>query len=198
MRRRGARERVRLAVDDIVRYQLKERFCAKLTGPPRITYLQSIYPGAKFIHIVRNGMAVVHSLLNVRFWKEKGGYEKPFWSGFPEEYLDIWKEHDRDPAVLVGLQWRYVIELARDEGQELGPGQYMETRYEEFVRDPHGILKRWYAFCGLEDSARAHRYIEKSPPLVNMNQKYSSDWSPDRVNTLSSVMGAFMQELGYA
>jgi omega-hydroxy-beta-dihydromenaquinone-9 sulfotransferase len=194
-----ARGRIRRAVTEVMQYQFKERFCAKLTGPPRITYLKSVFPHARFIHVIRNGMAVVHSLLNVRFWKEKGGYENPFWKGsFPEEYLQVWNEHGRDPAVLVGLQWRYVIELARSEGQELGPGQYMESRYEDFVRDPHGNLLKWYEFCGLEDSAKAHRSIDKGVQIRNMNGKYLSEWGEDEQKTLSKVMSPVLQELGYA
>jgi len=61
----------------VLKYQGKKRLFVKLTGPPRIQFLTSIFPDAYFIHIIRDPRAVVNSLLKVKFWREGGGLERP-------------------------------------------------------------------------------------------------------------------------
>jgi len=63
----------------VIRYHGKKRFAAKITGPSRMNYISSIFPDAKFIHIVRDARAVVNSLMNVDFWTESDKLNKPWW-----------------------------------------------------------------------------------------------------------------------
>src|SRR6185503_19102246 len=85
----------------VMRFHGKPRFVAKITGPSRIAYLKSIFPDALFIHVVRDGRAVVRSLMKVDFCKRGGGYAKPWWSGgLTEEDMQAWKRHEDSPLVL--------------------------------------------------------------------------------------------------
>ena len=155
------RQKLRRVIERTLRFQGKRRFVAKVTGPPRIAYLQSIFPDAQFIHVIRDGRAVVQSLLKVGFWKEKGGLERPFWEGgLDEEELALWNESSRSPAVLAALQWRKVINSAREESAKLSKESYLEIKYEDFVGSPHSLLRRAMSFCGLSDSQRVHRYVD--------------------------------------
>lgn len=43
----------------------RKRLLIKITGWPRIGFLHEIFNDAKFIHIIRDGMAVVNSMMNV-------------------------------------------------------------------------------------------------------------------------------------
>lgn len=90
------RNQLTRAVDALVSWQGKKRFAAKLTGPPRIEFLSTVFPDALFVHVVRDGRAVVHSLLNVAFWRQKGGLENRFWSGGPAS--DIGENPRQDPG----------------------------------------------------------------------------------------------------
>ena len=47
----------------------RNRLLIKITGWPRIGYLNEIFSDAKFIHILRDGRAVANSLINVEFWR---------------------------------------------------------------------------------------------------------------------------------
>jgi len=44
----------RRAVAEVMKWQRRDRFAAKFTGPPRITYLKSIFPDAQFVNVVRD------------------------------------------------------------------------------------------------------------------------------------------------
>ena len=55
----------------------RDRLLVKITGWPRIGFLNEIFEDAKFIHIIRNGRAVANSLLHVNFWR--GWYGPQGW-----------------------------------------------------------------------------------------------------------------------
>lgn len=190
-------DRVRTAVRRLLSWQGRRRFAAKLTGPPRITFLDSIFPDGRFVHVVRDGRAAVHSLLRVGFWREKGGLTAPFWrGGLSDEQVAGWRGNGADPGVLAALQWTAVLEASRSEGERVGD-RYRELRYEDFVADPHGMLRELYAFCGLDDAADGHRYLERNPPLAKMNDKYRQDFSSAYIDDLSRVMQPHLKDFGY-
>ncbi len=60
-------------VSIILKCQGKKRFLSKLTGPPRIHYLSTIFPDACFIHLLRDPRTTVPSLLRVSFWRHYNG-----------------------------------------------------------------------------------------------------------------------------
>ena len=51
-----------------LRMQGKPRFLAKYTGVPRIQFTQRAFPDARFVHVLRDGRAVVNSLIRVPWW----------------------------------------------------------------------------------------------------------------------------------
>ncbi len=159
------KDQVKKYIQIILKYQDKKRFFAKFTGPPRICYLQSIFPDAYFVHVIRDPRAVVNSLLKVKFWREGGGLERPWWKGLPEEYVKEWERSGRSPVALAALQWKRVVTLTWEEKQYILPGHFIEVRYEDFVEKPHEILTTIFNKVGLSDSPEAHRYISR--PLKN-------------------------------
>jgi len=190
-------ERLRGILSRTIAWQGKPRFAAKLTGPPRMHYLRSIFPDAVFIHVVRDGRAVVHSLLNVKFWQQKGGNESEFWEGaFTDEMRETWERHDRSPVALAALQWVRELEVARDEQAEMPPQQFVEVRYEDYIQDPHATLRRLYTACGLGDSAATHRYIDAHDMLSDTNLKYRNMDAED-LELITSIMCDELHRYGF-
>lgn len=186
------------AVQRLLKWQGRQRFAAKITGPPRMHFLDSIFPDARFVHVVRDGRAAVHSLLNVAFWREKGGLERPFWEGgLSQDDLELWQGNLKDPGVLAALQWRRILETTRLESATIQPNRYQEIRYEDFLKAPHASLRNLYEFCGLEDSQVSHKFLENGPKLVNFNDRYRGDFSDSYVQTISRLMQPMLGELGY-
>lgn len=187
------------AVRKLVMWQGRSRFAAKLTGPPRITFLNGIFPDAKFVHVIRDGRAVVHSLLHTRFWREKGGLSQPFWSGgLTDHDLRRWHNSDRDPGVLAALQWKRIVEIARVESGLIDSSRYCEIRYEDFIESPHDVLRKIYEFCDLEDSSLGHGYLMSTTPLLNMNHKFRVDFSADYIEKIGNLMEPMLRRLHYS
>jgi hypothetical protein len=188
---------LRAAIARVVAWQHRRRFAAKLTGPPRIGYLRSVFPDAFFVHLIRDARAVVHSLLNVAFWRAKGGLERPFWSGLlgPDE-VQAWQEH-RDAAVLAALQWKRVIELARLEAGALESDAYLEVRYEDFTAAPHDVLGAVLSACRLPDDRCVHDAIDAGAALSDMNVKFRTGLSAEVLESVTSSVLPMLHDLGY-
>ena len=91
------RTAIRSALSSVVSRQHRRWFAAKLTGPPRIRFLRSVFPQACFVHVVRDGRAVVESLLRTEFWRVGSGLQRPFWNGaLGEEDMKEWEQYRRE------------------------------------------------------------------------------------------------------
>lgn len=191
-------ERGRKYVSTLLKAQGKQRFCAKLTGPPRISFLSQVFPEAYFIDIVRDPRAVVASLMVDRdsFWGSKGGRETPFWDGaLTDEDLSLWKESGRLPVVLAGLQWAAVYRQTKAESPSAG-GRYTRVRYEEFIRNPAEQMDRLTRFCNLDPSNRVRLYADKIC-YDSRDRKFENLFSSEELSWLEHVVGGQLEELGY-
>jgi len=180
-----------------LRYQAKSRFLAKLTGPPRMNFLLHVFPDAYFIHIIRDGRAVVNSLLTADFWRERGGLEKPWWNGLPQSYIQEWHAHGNTPPALAAVQWKYLIQLARREHKSAALRNYLEIRYEDFVRNPVESIVTILKFCELAPSARIESYLRTRISVQNMNFKWRDKFTANDLRVLNQIMGFLLRDLRY-
>jgi len=192
------RARVHRFVGQVLRWTGKRRFAAKLTGPPRIGYLASLFPDAIFVHVVRDGRAVAHSLLNVDFWRDTRRMHEPAWrGGFPEAYERLWRESGGSPLALAALQWRNVVEVARRESVALPPGRYHELRYEDFLASPEAALEELLRHCELPSSRRVLEFLRTRFELRDMNVRHRDRFSPVDQALLEELIGPCLRTLGY-
>lgn len=120
-----------------------------LKSPPhlgRVAVLLNMFPGAKFIHIVRNPYAVYLSA-------------KKLWhSGLAYSHLQ-----EADPRALEELILSWYTELyalfERDRGL-IPPGSFHELRFEDLESSPRECLENLYGELGLADFARCWRRAE--------------------------------------
>lgn len=96
--------------------------------------LHSLFPWVKSVHIIRDGRDVALSTLE---WAhEKKG---------PGKYK-LWSE---EPVALCALWWRWQVSTGRRDGNDLGPGRYLEVTYEDLVVRPDQILRKVSNFLEL-------------------------------------------------
>jgi hypothetical protein len=88
-----------------------------------IPLLAHLFPGAQFVHLIRDGRDVALSYLSV-----------------PWGPSTIWE---------AAHKWRRDVSTGRRDGRALGPERYMEVRYEALVSDPRHILGLICNFAGL-------------------------------------------------
>lgn len=192
------RDRVRATVAAVRRYQGKPHFAAKLTGPGRIGYLSSIFPDARFVHVLRDGRAVVQSLMKIPFWKQRDRMNRPAWrNGLTERDLADWERHERSPLALAAVQWRRVIESTREEAASQAPDRYAEISCEQFVAEPQRILDGITAFCGLPPSMRADAFVWNRLRIRDMNWQWRERFNGKEIAMLNELMRDLLERLGY-
>jgi hypothetical protein len=153
--------------------------------------LEHLFPEASFVHLIRDGRDAALSFLSVQ-----EGIMTEGW-GYPRD------------AAGFACQWATEVRAARALGKRVGPGRYLELRYEALVADPAGELRRTCSFAGLEydeamlgyvgrteSAKKEHQQRLNEPPRVGVR-----DWSTEMPladrEAFEAVAGDVLAELGY-
>jgi hypothetical protein len=167
----------------------KLRFvCKRTANTQRIRLLDRMYPDALFLHLIRDGRAVAHSLTRVPWWDEVDIW----WLGQrPPE----WRAAGRADLELTALHWRHDTEETLAAGPLLGR-RYREVRYEDLVRDPHGILRSICDYAGYTFPASYAALVPRTLPDMNIKWRQALGTEQERV--VFEAAGDLLQSLGYA
>jgi hypothetical protein len=165
----------------------KSRFCNKnVQNSFRILWLKKMFPSAKFIFVVRDGRAVVHSMWHRKV--TKGGT-------FPR--FPGWRD-------LVGMDvlsrccftWVGVMDYVMECLSVLSDKDYLIVRYEDFCENLHDVLRRVDVFCELSPERRWFAQIPTS--LKTMNYKWSESFSEEQKRILYECIGEHLVRYGYS
>lgn len=181
--------RVQKMVVDHIRYSGKKRFVNKNTrNSRRIRYLNAIFPDAKFIHIIREGRAVVASLNKFR------------------EKLTPWitKENDNIQFVdndnrnveIAALLWMAEVDKVLTDKQKIFPSQYYELKYEDLVRSPVEIMREVCRYCELSWSDDFEKFIKRKQ-LKNFNYRFKERLTDKQIRRVEEMIRIFSYKLGY-
>src|SRR5260370_9941473 len=156
----------------------------------RIGTLHTLWPEARFVHLIRDGRDVALSLVNWPSVRTK----KP--GTFP-----TWKD---DPGSTAALWWELNVRRGREAGEALGPELYCELRYESLVAHPAQECAALCAFLRLAYHERMLNYHETftapaGPEVVHDRQPIASglrNWRAqmpaDDVERLSTAAGPLL------
>ncbi|XP_028164746.1 protein-tyrosine sulfotransferase-like [Ostrinia furnacalis] len=121
------------------------------------TYVLELFPNAKFLFMVRDGRATVHSIIT----------RKVTITGFD---LSSYRQ--------CLTKWNHAVELMYQQCKALGSDKCLLVRYEALVLRPEETLRRVLGFLGLPwDEAVLHheRYINQPGGVALSNVERSSD-----------------------
>lgn len=172
-----------------------------------IDFLARTFPGAQFVHIIRDGRASAVSYAE-KPWlaaasagsgrREPGGYAygpyPRFWVE-PERASEFASTTDLHRCIWA---WRRHVEAARNSAARLPPARYLEIRYEDLVRHPDETLTLVLDFLGTPP----HAY----DPVMGMTeevtdtslQRWRSVVDDHGLTTFHREAGLLLNELGYA
>jgi hypothetical protein len=192
---RSASDFLRIVMEEVARERGVDRWID--STPTNIVHLLRIkkdFPDARIIHIIRDGRDVALSL-------DKRGWSRPL----------PW---DRDKGLLAaGLYWEWIVRKGRKLGSILQP-DYLEVRYEDLVHEPAETLQRLAVFLHHDlDYARIRQASIGSvkTPLTSFKEdleqgqftpvgrwKNSDKFPSDQLVLFESLVGDYLQQLGYA
>jgi hypothetical protein len=158
--------------------------------------LHSLWPEAKFIHLIRDGRDVCLSAVN---WKRKAARLASLFA--------LWGE---EPVATVAAWWEWHVRLARENGQLLGSKLYCEVRYEALVERPEAECARLCAFLGVPyDEAMLHFHEGRTRvenggdakaawlPITAGLRDWRVQMTAAEVERFEAVVGPLLDELGY-
>lgn len=175
----------------------KKRFLSK--SPPhsvRMRLLNSVFPDAIFINIIRDGRAVVASMIS----SAKGVYNGYF--GIP-----LRKDNQMDYNLLErhARQWIEVNEEIQNSRKYLRHDQYFELRYEDFIQAPDKHLAQIFRFCELryEDifdaqTPRLYRGQMYFPSKTMSSQnRWQEQFTMLEISKLNDLTGSMLRQFEY-
>ncbi|GAV03062.1 hypothetical protein RvY_13544 [Ramazzottius varieornatus] len=157
-----------------------ERFCNKDPFTMKsAAYLSELFPNAKFLFMVRDGRATVHSIIS----------RKITITGFK---LDSYRECME--------KWNSAMELMFAQCRQVGPDRCMLVYYEQLVLHPKVWLQRISTFLALpwDDVMLHHEDMVGKPGGVALsNVERSSDQviKPVNVDALGKWVGSIPQDV---
>lgn len=172
-----------------------KRFLCKITGWSMIPYFNKVFPESKFIHVLRDGRAVVNSLLHVGFWRGWEGIHNWRW-GCKEEYRREIEKYDDSFAAIAALQWKIVTKEIKSAGEKIGKHRFMEIKYEELVDRKIGVIRNAVDFIGSSWNKRFGKAIS-SYDLENRNYKWKESLSKREKKIIDHSLKDTLKEYGY-
>lgn len=159
----------------------------------RLSFLKTIFPDALFIHIIRDGRAVVRSSY-AQTVKETLRQKFPL-GWFPKP--PGWRAYRDLPVVLqFAHQWVAIVNHIRQVAFEtLSTDNYLEISYEHFCKDPHTVLRSVDLFCGLNPDRR--QYAEIPPVFHLQNFKWQEQFDAKQIHQIEEILGELLLELNY-
>jgi hypothetical protein len=183
--------RCRILVNDHLRFSCKKRFVNKNTrNSRRIRYLNKVFPDALFIHILRDGRAVVASLLNVKWHKS----HRLWITDESESTMPI--NNISKPLQMAAKLWQREVERILEDKNYLDGDRFLQIKYEDFVSTPILTMMEVCEFCNLDWSAEFEQYIN-SINLKNMNYRFNKRLTRDQITKLNSDIKPLAEKLGY-
>jgi len=188
-------------IQNLLRKKNKPRFLNK--SPPhsvRMRLLHEVFPDALFINIIRDGRAVVASMINSVGSSKQ--FEKYF--GIPlknndQMNYDIIERHAR--------QWIEINEEIQNSKKSLNKNQYYEIKYENFIENPRENIKKIQRFCELEDqdifekpSLRMYggKLTLTTPKLQSRNDKWRDKFTEEEIKKLEKIIAKELKRFEYS
>ncbi len=173
-------------------------FLHKFTGWPRAGFLACILPGARFIHVVRDGRAVANSWLQMDWWEGFNGPDHWQWGPLPETYRSEWEASAFSFPVLAAILWKLLIDAYDAAATALPRDRWLEVRYEDVITHPREAFASMLDFAGLQREAIFDRELERLSFDSGRADAFRQDLGPETVAALSRSVAAHLERLGYA
>ena len=154
----------------------------------RLRTLHTLWPKARFVHLIRDGRDVYLSILHRTLKNPKAGV------------FDTWKD---DPATTAALWWELNVREGRQAGNSVGPEWYYEIRYESLVSNPKEECAALCAFLGLPFDEAMLRFHEgqtrrrAARPITPGLRDWRSQMPPSDVERFEAAAGELLDELRY-
>ncbi|MDG2384635.1 MAG: sulfotransferase [Pirellulaceae bacterium] len=153
------------------------------THTARVGLLSQMFPRAKFLHIVRDPLAIYPSTL--KLWKVLDHVQ-----GF-----QIPKHRKLEPYVIEAFQRMY--QAFEQQRNQLADDQIFDIRYEELVENPSQILSQAYDHLNLGDFSTVRKRLEEFAGGKREYRTNQYQLSAETQNEILDKWGCYATKYGY-
>jgi len=179
-----------------LKYERKERFLYKYTGWSRIGFFNKIFPDSLFIHIIRDGRAVVNSLLKVPWWSGWRGPQSWRWGEIPEKYKIKWLKSESSFVLLAAIEWKLILDEIEESRKLIRKDQFIQIRYEDLVKDLEGTIRKITDFSEISFNDSVRNEIFKIR-IENMNYKWKSELQDSEKKLINDFLKDYLDRYKY-
>jgi Sulfotransferase family len=190
-------ERFRRFFTDRARAQAKPVFLHKLTGWPRSGFIRAVFPDARFIHVVRDGRAVVASDLRVGWWRGWEGPDGLRAGPLPAAYLAEWEASGRSFPVLAGVSWKVAMDAYAAARALVPAEQWLDVRFEDLLTDPLTRAKELLSFAGLPPHPVFDAALARTDFRADRADAYRAVLGSDALAALDASLAGHLRAWGY-
>jgi hypothetical protein len=167
-----------------------ELFVSKRTANNRrLPLLRSVFPAARYVHLVRDGREVAQSLSTVSWWDG----HTIWWDG--RTALDMERDGEARLAVCA-RNWVRELEALHAGLAGVDPGQVLTLRFEDLLREPVPQLQRVLRFLDL-DCTPAFRAAVARLGLRPGREAATEKWSGPQHDFVMREAQPLLRRLGY-
>jgi hypothetical protein len=161
----------------------------------RIPTLHTLWPEARFVHLIRDGRDVCMSAIN---WRKA------------DHALGRFSAWTEDPITTAAVWWEWQVRLGREDGGSLAPQLYHEVRYESLVSVPEEACAALCDFLGIPYDDAMLKFHEGREnvdlnldakkgwwPLTPGLRKWSEQMPSEDLERFEAAVGDLLEELGY-
>lgn len=190
-------ERFRRSFEMRARVQGRPVFLHKFTGWPRTGFVQAVFPGARFVHVLRDGRAVANSLVQMQWWQGFRGPEHWDWGPLSDDDRATWEAGGRSFAVLAGLEWKLLMNAFEAAKAGIAPDRWLDVRYEDFLSEPREQAARILRFMQLEWTDAFERRFTRYGFIDSRTDAFRKELATADLEALERLLGANLERLGY-
>jgi len=190
-------ERFRGAFESRARAQHRHLFVHKFTGWPRAAFLETVFPGSRFVHVVRDGRAVANSWLQMEWWHGHRGPTEWLFGPLPDPYREEWERSGHSFVLLAGLAWKLLIDAFEAARRDLAPDQWLEVRYEDMLADPETTFAAILDFLELPPDKRFDRALAGYQFRPGRANAFADDLDPFGLELLDTSLAHHLNRFGY-
>jgi len=163
----------------------------------RLGLINTVFPDALFIHIIRNGIEVARSIErecrkgrwfgpNNYKWNQLVSYAQKV-----NRFRDLPQlcRTDYDRGL---LEWRLSVETALDFYRSIPYNRYLQITYEDLLENPVSVLEQVEEFIGVQPSEKVHIYAER-----NIKRRSPRASASDVSESTKQIAGDLLERLGY-
>ena len=163
--------------------------CKRTANNRRIPLLESAFPTARYIHLIRDGRDVTHSLSKVEWWDNL----TLWWDGRTTAQLEAAGE---DRLRICARNWVREVEKLRCSLAAVAQDRRLEIRYEAFLAQPMTELGKIFDFLNLPFDQK-YRDAVTSLKLKTRPKAWSNVWSAEQLSGVLRETDPLLSQLGY-